>query len=127
MEIYVRDLSTEAAEQWLDAVLASLECVREEPAATYRGTCEGEPVSVQVTETVQDGPFTSVWFRGEALPWEGVTGFAEAAHEATGQEVVCHLDNADDEPWRMLQVDADGRRYVDEGDIDFYGLSDTGT
>jgi len=112
-EIYVRDLSHDAAVRWLQSVFAEVEQTEEAPIVTYKGQYDGEPIPVQITEHVKNGPYTSLWFNAPNLPWESVEECARTAHEAFGAEVLCYLDRPD-EPWCMLQVANGETEHVDE-------------
>lgn len=128
IEIYVRNLSEEEATDWLEEILSGLEKVQGAPIVTYEGKYEGRTVPVQVTEHVQGGPYTSLWFNAPETPWSSTSACAREAHEALGKEVLCYpergRESADgsehpDEPWTLLQFTADGEAYVDEREIDF--------
>ncbi len=112
-EIYVRDLSEDAAADWLQGVFEGLEQVQEAPIVTYKGRYDGEAVPVQITEQVKNGPYTSIWFNAPRLPWESIRECARAAHDALGAEVLCYL-NQPKEPWRMLRMEAGEMERVDE-------------
>lgn len=117
IEVYVRGLSTEGAVDWLQDVLGPLKQVREEPAATYEGKYSDAAVPVQVAEQVQGGLFTSLWFNAPDLPWDTTADCARAVHEATGKEVLCYPDQAE-EPWTLLRVADGAESYVDERELD---------
>ena len=112
-EIYVRDLSEDAAADWLQDVFENLERVQAAPIVTYEGQYDGEAVPVQITEQVKNGPYTSIWFNAPRLPWGGIQECARAAHAALGAEVLCYLDQPE-EPWRMLRVVEGEAERVDE-------------
>jgi hypothetical protein len=112
-EIYVRDLSEDAAARWLRSVFEDVEQVQEAPIVTYEGRYDGESIPVQITEHVKNGPYTSIWFNAPRLPWGAVQDCARAAHEALGAEVLCYLDQPE-EPWRMLRVEGGETERVDE-------------
>jgi len=112
-EIYVRDLSEDAAADWLQDVFENLERVQAAPIVTYEGQYDGEAVPVQITEQVKNGPYTSIWFNAPRLPWGGIQECARAAHAALGAEVLCCLDQPE-EPWRMLRVVEGEAERVDE-------------
>jgi hypothetical protein len=119
LEVFVRDLLVEDAVDWLNGTLNALTSVREVPVAVYEGSHNGSRVTVQITERVQGGPYTSLWFQADTMPWESTSACAHAVHEATGAEVLCYPDHNEDTPWVMLQIDADGARQIDERTIDF--------
>ncbi len=116
-EIYVRDLSQEAAVDWLREVFEGLEQVQERPIVTYEGTHADATVPIQITEHVRNGPYTSLWFNAPDLPWASAQACARAAHEALGAEVLCYLDQPE-KPWMVLRV-ADGEAtQVDERELE---------
>lgn len=118
IEIYVQDLSEDEAVGWLREVFEEIEQVREAPIVTYEGQYEGTTVPVQVTEHVQGGPYTSLWFNAPDLPWDSARDCVRAAHGALGHEVLCYLDQPD-EPWTLLRVTPDGtEETVDERELD---------
>lgn len=117
LEIYVRDLSEDAAVEWLREVFDGLEQVQEAPIVTYEGEHEGATVPVQITEHVKNGPYTSVWFNAPDLPWASAQDCARAAHEALGAEVVCYLDRPE-EPWMLFQMIDGEEQRVDQRELD---------
>lgn len=116
-EIYVRDLSEEAAARWLRSVFAEVDQIQEAPIVTYEGQYDGDPIPVQITEHVKNGPYTSVWFNAPHLPWASAQECARAAHEALGAEVLCYVDRSE-EPWHMLRVANGETEQVDERTLD---------
>lgn len=127
MEIYVRDLTEDAAADWLRTVFEDLEQVREAPIVTYEGHYRDATVPVQITEQVKNGPYTSLWFNAPELPWESVRVCARAAHEAIGAEVLCYPEpgratSGDEEewtePWTVLRVARGEEEFVDERTLD---------
>lgn len=117
IEIYARDLSTEAAVEWLQEVFEAVEQVQAQPIVTYEGTHDGATVPVQITEHVRNGPYTSLWFNAPDLPWESASACARAAHEGLGGEVLCYQDQPE-EPWVLFRM-ADGEASrVDERTLD---------
>lgn len=119
IEVYVRDLSEAEASDWLRTCLGDLTPVRKVPVAVYDGTHDGGTVRVQITERVQDGPYTSIWLRGDPLPWADTSGCARAVHDATGAEVLCYPDHNEDAPWMMLHLQSGTAQRIDERTIDF--------
>lgn len=116
-EIYVRDLSEDAATDWLREVFEGLEQVQEGPIVTYEGEHNGAIVPVQITERVKNGSYTSLWFNAPNLPWASARECARAAHEALGAEVLCYLDQPE-EPWNLLRImDGEAQR-VDQRELD---------
>lgn len=118
-EIYVRDLSQDAAVRWLQSVFVEVEQTEEAPIVTYKGQYDGDPIPVQITEHVKNGPYTSLWFNAPDLPWESVEECARAAHDAFGAEVLCYLDRPE-EPWRMLRVANGNTEHVDERTLEHF-------
>lgn len=117
MEIYVRDLSEAAAAEWLGEVFEGLEQVRGEPIVTYEGQHGEATVPVQITEHVQNGPYTNLWFNAPELPWDSVQDCARDAHEALGKEVLCYSDQFD-EPWMLFRMANGTAESVDERELD---------
>jgi hypothetical protein len=118
MEIYVPQLSESDAAAWLDDVFEDLTKQPDVPVATYRGTYEGEPVTVQITEHVEGGDYTSVWFNAEALPWSRASACARDAHAHTGRPAVCYVEDPE-APWKMVRVTDAGAEHVDAREIAF--------
>lgn len=118
IEIYVRGLSEAEALDWLKEVLDAPERVQDSPIVTYEGTYEDTEVPVQVTEHVQGGVFTSLWFNAPVLPWESTEACARAAHEALGHTVLCYPDQFD-EPWTLLRLSNGEEDTVDERELAF--------
>lgn len=118
MEIYVLDLSESDAVAWLSDVFDDVSKQPDVPVATYDGTFKSEPVSVQITEHVKGGDYTSVWFRGDTLPWERAADCARAAHDATGHPALGYVEDRD-KPWTMIRVNDDGAHQVDARDLAF--------
>jgi len=117
LEIYVRDLSEEAAADWLGEVLEDLTQVQEGPIVTYEGLHEEASVPVQITEGVKNGPYTSLWFNAPDLPWNSGTACVRAAHEALGAEVLCYLDRPE-EPWTLFRMQDGEEQYVDQREME---------
>jgi len=117
LEIYVRDLSEDAAVEWLREVFDGLEQVQGAPIVTYEGEHEGATVPVQISEHVKNGPYTSVWFNAPDLPWASAQDCARAAHEALSAEVVCYLDRPE-EPWMLFQMKDGEEQRVDQRELD---------
>lgn len=117
LEIYVRDLSEEAAADWLGEVLEDLTRVQEGPIVTYEGLHEGTSIPVQITEGVKNGPYTSLWFNAPDLPWDSGSACARAAHEALGAEVLYHLDRPED-PWTLFRMQDGEEQYVDQREME---------
>jgi hypothetical protein len=117
LEVYVRELSEAAAAEWLRTVFGELTRVTDEPIVTYEGTYDGHAVPIQVTEHVENGPYTSLWFNAPALPWTTAPACARDAHEGLGHEVLCFL-NDPERPWTMLRVTDDGDEYVDKREVE---------
>lgn len=116
IEIYVRECSEEEAVTWLRDVLEGLEQVRGEPIVTYEGTYEGTAVPVQITENVENGPYTSLWFNAPTMPWDTASVCAREAHEGLGKEVLCFLSDPE-QPWKLLRVSREGEDYVDKREV----------
>lgn len=116
IEIYVRTCSEADAVAWLRDVLEGLTQVRGEPIVTYEGTYEGATVPVQITEHVENGPYTSLWFNAPTMPWETAPECAREAHEGLGKEVLCFLSDPE-QPWRLLRVTSEGEEYVDKREV----------
>jgi len=116
IEIYVRDLSTDEATDWLHTVLDDLSPVNDAIISTVEGTYEGARVPVQIAEGVENGPYTSVWFNAADKPWDSATACARDAYEDLQKEVLCFL-NDPEKPWKMLRVSDDGEEYVDKRDV----------
>lgn len=117
IEIYGRDLSEDDVVGWLRKVFEEVEQVRDAPIVTYEGRYEDTIVPVQITEHVQGGPYTSLWFNAPDLPWTSVSDCARAAHDALGTEVLCYPDRST-EPWMLLRLAAGEEETVDERDLD---------
>lgn len=117
IEIYVRDLSEEDATDWLQEVFEDVEQVRDAPIVTYEGQSEGKTIPVQITEHVQNGPYTSLWFNAPDLPWDSASDCARAAHHGLGGEVLCY-PNQSEEPWTLLQIVEGEETRVDERDLE---------
>lgn len=117
IEIYVRDLSETRAVEWLEEVFDELEKVEAEPIVTYEGHNGNTSVPVQITERVQGGPYTSLWFNAPDVPWESVRDCAREAHDVLGLEALCYL-NRPDEPWILFRVADGSEEYVDKREID---------
>lgn len=118
IEIYVRNLAEEEAVDWLGEVFEKIKQVREVPIVTYEGQHEDTTVPVQITEYIQGGPYTSLWFNAPDVPWASASDCARAAHDALGAEALCYL-NRPDEPWTLLRVAPDGtEETVDERELD---------
>lgn len=127
VEIFVRSLSEDDAAHWLSGVFDEFERVRGEPIVTYEGQYEGDTVPVQITEHVENGPFTSLWFNAPTVPWDSVRECARAAHEALEEEVLCYpgpgqIGVAGDserasKPWTAFRVSDGEAGFVDEKTI----------
>lgn len=117
LEIYVRDLSEEAAVDWLRRVFDDLEQVQDAPIVTYEGQHEGVTVPVQITEHVKNGPYTSLWFNAPDLPWDSGSDCTRAAHEALGAEVLYHLDRPE-EPWTLFRMTDGEAQRVDQREME---------
>ena len=117
IEVYVRELSEDAAIEWLREVFDGMTQVGEEPIVTYEGDYDGTPVPVQITEHVENGPYTSLWFNAPTMPWDSATACAREAHEGLGREVLCFL-NDPERPWVLLRVTDEGEEYVDKGTVE---------
>lgn len=118
IELYVHDLREDDASDWLEEVFDALEKVQDSPVATYEGHYEGNAVPVQITEHVQGGAYTSVWFNAPELPWDSTEDCARDAHEALGMEVLCYPDHSD-EPWTLLRLSGGSEEYADERELEF--------
>lgn len=124
VEIFVRGLTEAEAAHWLSTVFDAFERERGEPIVTYEGRYSGTTVPVQITEHVENGPFTSVWFNAAEGPWDSTKDCARAAHEALGAEVLCYpgpgrLTTESDEemsgkPWAVFRVAEGDEGFVDE-------------
>lgn len=128
IEIFARSLSKERAADWLATLFDEFEQVRTDPIVTYEGQYEGETVSVQVAEHVENGPFTSLWFDAPDVPWDSTKACARAAHEALGVEVLCYPGPGQigkgggsekaGEPWAAYRVVDGEDGFVDERKLD---------
>jgi len=117
IEIYIRDLSADAAVEWLRTVFDELERREDALVLTYIGTYDGASVPVQVAEGVENGPYTSLWFNAPELPWDTATACARDAHAALKKEVLCFLDDPE-QPWTLFRASDDGESYVDKREVD---------
>lgn len=118
IEIFVHELQEAEAVGWLRQVFDDLEKVKESPIVTYHGDVNGTTIPVQITEHVQNGPYTSIWFSANDTPWDSTTACASDAHQALGREVLCYPDQVDD-PWRMSRFIQGEEERVDEREITF--------
>lgn len=128
VEIFVRDLTEEEAVDWLSTVFDAIERVRGDPIVTYEGRYAGTTVPVQITEKVENGPFTSVWFNATEGPWDSTTDCARAAQEALDAEVLCYPgpgrltmegdEEMPGEPWAVFRVAEGEEGFVDERQLD---------
>jgi len=118
IEIYVRELSEEEAAAWLRNRFDGVEQVETAPIVTYEVRYEGHVVPVQVTERVENGLYTSLWFNVPSAerPWDTATACARAAQEDLGSEVLCFLSDPE-QPWTMLRVTDAGEEYVDKREV----------
>jgi hypothetical protein len=113
IEIYVRNLSTDEATDWLRTVLDDLTPVNDAIISTVEGTHDDARVPVQIAEGVEDGPYTSLWFNAPTTPWDSAAACAREAYDGLQKEVLCFL-NDPEKPWKMLRVSEEGEEYVDK-------------
>lgn len=118
MELFAPHLTETEAAAWLDAVFNDLRKQPDVPVATYHGSHDGRTVAVQITERVQGGDYTSVWFSGDTVPWDGPAACARSAHDATGKPMLYYQESADD-PWTMIRVSDRGKERVDARELVF--------
>lgn len=116
IEIYVHECSETEAVSWLRTVFDGLERVQDAPIVTYEGEDGDETVPVQITEHVQNGPYTSIWFNAPVMPWDTATACARDAYEGLEKEVLCFLSDPE-QPWKLLRVSAEGEEYVDKREV----------
>jgi len=118
IEIFVRELDGTDAATWLRERFDDLNEGDQGPTITFHATDGDATVPVQVAVDVQNGPYTSVWFRGGDLPWDSTTSCARDAHEALGKDVICYPDQSDD-PWQMVRFVDGTEERVDERQLAF--------
>ncbi len=117
IEIYVRACSADRAGEWLCDYFGTAEQVRTEPAITFEAEYEGETVRVFVAESIEGGPYTSIWFNGPSLPWDKARFCARDAHAFLGDEVICDREGPELDPWAMLRFHDGERESVDQRDL----------
>ena len=109
-ECYIRDCPLDTVLDWMSGFLDDLHCVESSDHVIYHGSHNGALVSMTFTLGIADGPFSSVYCGGDALPWRSDAEMARDAYAFTMLPVRWGTDTLDPCDW--WQLDAHGERRI---------------
>lgn len=120
IEIYVSQLSTDKAQQWLESIFGSLTTLRKrkgmpKKAQLFEAHWRSASFQIMIFEDVIPG-FTSIWLDNSDLPWTGDSDCAAVAAEYFNLPVRITAgswqDKADPDAWIEVQPDGSSSELI---------------